>query len=66
MYHGPGSTEKISAAIRSSGMTQREIARAVGLSEGSISHYVNGWRLPSAGNLYRLAGVLGVDVRSLT
>ncbi|WP_141280825.1 helix-turn-helix domain-containing protein [Pseudonocardia hydrocarbonoxydans] len=47
-------------------MTQREIARAVGLSEGSISHYVNGWRLPSAGNLYRLAGVLGVDVRSLT
>lgn len=65
-YRNPGCPERIAAAIRESGMTQREIARRMGnVSDVSISHYANRWRLPSPGRLATLARVLDVDVRSL-
>jgi transcriptional regulator with XRE-family HTH domain len=65
IHNSPGDARKISAAIRASGKTQREIARAAGVSEVSISHYATGYRKPSPGNLVRLARALSVSVRDL-
>jgi transcriptional regulator with XRE-family HTH domain len=65
VLNGPGDSRKIAAAIRASSKTQREIARAAGVSEVSVSNYANGYRKPSPGNLVRLARALSVSVRDL-
>ena len=64
-YVGPGDEAKISKAIKSSGLTDREIAQKMGISVSSANAYRYGNRKPSAGNLARLARVLNVDVREL-
>lgn len=62
---GPGDPGRIASAIRSSRMTQREIARRMGVSDATVSNYALSIRKPSAGALGGLARALGVDVRSL-
>ena len=64
-YIGPGDEMKISKAIKASGLDDREIAQKMGISVSSANAYRYGNRKPSAGNLARLARVLGVDVREL-
>jgi transcriptional regulator with XRE-family HTH domain len=64
-YIGPGDEAKISRAIKSSGLTDREIAQKMGISVSSANAYRYGNRKPSAGRLSRLARVLNVDVREL-
>ena len=61
----PGNQEAISRAIKGSGKTYREIAKAMGVSDTTVSNYALGVRKPAAGNLVKLARVLGIEVREL-
>jgi transcriptional regulator with XRE-family HTH domain len=65
MYRNPASSEAIRAAFLKTGMTQRELAAKLNVSEQTIHAYVTGYRKPSAGNLFALARALNVDVRDL-
>ena len=48
--------------IRERGVTQAYIARATGLTEASISRYVNGEHTPSSMSLMKLARALHVSI----
>lgn len=52
--------ERISKELHDKGMTQRELAEKVGISEVSISRYVSEGRQPRATALGQIAKVLGV------
>lgn len=47
-------------------LTQAELAAEAGVSVDVVSRLENGRRLPHAGNLRKLAGVLGVGVERMT
>lgn len=47
------------------GISQRELAERIGVSEVSISRYVTGQRVPSAPTLYKISNVLGCTVEDL-
>lgn len=47
---------------RALGLTMKELAAAVGVSEGAISHYEIGRREPDPDMLNRMANTLGVTV----
>ena len=51
---------RIINALNRSGVSQRQLADATGMTEVSISRYVKGKRMPSAEILGRIADVLGV------
>lgn len=55
----------IKKAILHSGMTQREVAEKVGVTEVSMSRYVLGTRIPKAPTLARIASVLGCTPNEL-
>lgn len=61
----PGVGDKIRMAIKSSGLTDREIHQRSGLSIQAVNSYRNGNRLPSAGSLVKLAKGLRVPVSEL-
>lgn len=50
--------------MRERGITQQNLARALGLGQSAISKWVNG-TIPDSGNLGRLAVYLGVKVERL-
>ena len=58
-------SERIKQAVEKSGKTQRQIADAVGITDGSMSRYVRGWRIPKATIIPKLAEVCGVSVEWL-
>ena len=47
------------------GMTQAELARRTGLTEASVSRYINGNRSPRIAQAYRMAQVIGIDMNTL-
>ena len=47
------------------GMTQKEIANATGISQGAISSYIRKTSTPSLTAAVRIADALGCDVRDL-
>lgn len=51
--------------IDKSGMSQKEVAQAVGITETSMSRYVNGSRVPKAPLIAKIADVILCDVASL-
>lgn len=51
--------------IDEKGVQQRWLAEQVGVTEVSMSRYVNGERIPKAPMAIRMADVLGVDVKEL-
>ena len=51
--------------LKAKDMTQKELAYTIGVSEVSISRYVNNGRKPRAIVLYKMAEVLGVSVEYL-
>lgn len=55
----------ISDFLNKKGMTQRELADAVGTTEVSISRYVSGERMPKATTCIQIAKVLGCNVEDL-
>ena len=42
------------------GLTQRELAERVGVSQPTVSDWVNGEKIPTGDNVPRLAAALGV------
>lgn len=51
---------KIKELLQEADMSQRELANRTGLTEATISRYVNGTREPRGEALVRIATVLGV------
>ena len=51
--------------MRDRGMTQAELGRMVGISQGNVSMYVTGRREPRATYLLRIATALGVTTDEL-
>lgn len=47
------------------GMTQQELAQAVGVSQGTICQYENGQRTPTVPMFAKIAQVLGVSMDEL-
>ena len=55
----------ISEFLNKKGMTQRELADAIGTTEVSISRYVTGERIPKATTCIHMAKVLGCSAEEL-
>ena len=53
--------DRLRDALRNAGMTQRELARTLDLSEQSVGNWIGGRSRPSAANLDTITGLLGVD-----
>lgn len=51
---------KLAALLKERGMSQKELAKAAGLTPTAVSRYVNGEREPRALTVAALAEVLGV------
>jgi len=56
---------RIYAARKDTGLTQRQLAAQVGVSERTIVRWEKGWNHPRGAYLTRLANALGVDVSLL-
>ena len=57
--------KRIRAAREAAGMTQAEVAKALGVSEASIRLYELGKRKPNTEVLERIAAAVGIDVQAL-
>ncbi len=55
-----GTYSSLAALRADAGMTQVELAAAVGVGQGRISEWERGAHVPSARSIDRLAGALGV------
>ena len=52
---------RIAEAIKESGMTQSEIAKSLGISQQTVSHYLKGDKMPALDTLANLCKVLDID-----
>lgn len=52
-------TNRIVELLSEHDMTQKELAKAAGLTESAVSHYVKGDRVPRGANLIKIARALG-------
>lgn len=57
---------RLREAFFTSGMTQRELQRATGVSHGTMNPVLNGLKAPRADTLERVASVLGTTAGHLT
>ena len=57
--------EYLKSLLEEKGMTQAELARRTGLTEASMSRYINGNRSPRIAQAYRMAQVIGIDMNTL-
>jgi transcriptional regulator with XRE-family HTH domain len=55
----------LSAILKESGMTQRELATESGLSEAAVSNYINGRKLPGPKALINMAYALDCSLDDL-
>ena len=55
-----GKPSSLAALRADAGMTQKELAAAVGVGQGRLSEWERGAHVPSARSITRLAGALGV------
>lgn len=53
--------EKVAEVIRQSGYTQTALAKELGVSQQTISHYLKGDILPALDTLANLCKILGVE-----
>lgn len=53
--------QRLAEAIKHSGYTQTYIAKAIGISQQNISHYIKGDKMPSLETLANLCKLLNVD-----
>lgn len=53
---------KLSTRLKQLGMTQRDLAKEIGVTEATVSRYINGERLPNDELLAKLAKSLEVSV----
>ena len=57
--------EHLKSLLEEKGMTQAELARRTGLTEASVSRYINGNRTPRIAQAYRMAWAIGIDMNTL-
>ena len=57
-----GLSERLQQRMEASGLTQRELAELVSVSQPIVSHWCSGRRQPKSGHLEKLAHALGVSV----
>ena len=57
---------KLKKKLRLRGVTQKELAHAIGMSEFAISHYASGKRTPSVYAVNKIARFFNCDVSDLT
>ena len=50
--------ERLKIALVTSGMSQKELADKMGMTQGAISRYFNGEREPDIANLIKLCNIL--------
>ena len=55
----------IEQKLKEAGITQRELAERAGITEVTISRYINGGRIPKAPALLAIARALNSDIESL-
>lgn len=54
--------EQLNKELQVRGLRQADLVRATGISEVTISRYVNGKRVPTMSNAQKIAEALGVSV----
>lgn len=52
---------RLKRALTARNISQRELGRRIGATQASVSHYVNGRRLPGAATLYRICRELDIS-----
>ncbi len=57
--------EKLIVAIRTSGMTQTELAKRVGIIQSSLGQYLSGRAMPSLDTFANLCAVLDLDANDI-
>ena len=57
--------DRISKYLAERKMTQRQFAQKIGMTEVSVSRYVNNDRLPNANVVVRMAKALGISTDEL-
>ena len=58
-------SKNLATAIERTGFTQVEVAKRAGLTEGTISRYVNGTRSPNSKNVKKLCDILHITPNDL-
>ena len=53
--------ERLAEAIKESGKTQVELAKSVGVSQLTISHYLKGTKMPALDTFANLCKILDAD-----
>ena len=56
---------RLKELLKKRGLTQKEFARQCGLTEGQLSHYLSGYRMPRSDILERIAKTLDVSIEIL-
>ena len=57
--------EKIIEEIKSSGLTQTEIAKRLNISQQTVSHYIHGNKLPALDTFANLCDILDLDANDI-
>ncbi len=57
--------ERLSKELKLCGLTQKEIADRIGVSQQTISHYIKGDKMPSIDTLANLCVALDLDVAEI-
>ncbi len=57
--------QKLKEAVCSSGLTQTEVARRLGVTQQSISHYIKGDKMPALDTFANLCAVLDLDANEI-
>lgn len=57
--------KNIAESIRTSGMTQSALAKKLGVSQQTVSHYVKGDKLPAPDTLANLCRILDADANDI-
>ena len=55
---------RLVALMAERGMTQRDLSQASGVSQGTISKYINGKQVPKSRELYMISKALSVQMES--
>lgn len=58
-------SKRLSEAIVRSGLTRKEVAEKIGVSQPTISHYVSGSKMPSLETLAILCRALDLDANDV-
>lgn len=53
--------KRLAEAIKQSGFSQTEIAKRLGVSQQTISHYIKGDKMPSLDTFSNLCAILDLD-----